>query len=77
MDLRHSPLDAAHRALGAKMVPFGGWDMPLNYGEGTIAEHREATNRQRDDSGRPQFPSTRQAAASIPYLTARFCQSRR
>ena len=27
--LRTSPLDAAHRALGAKMVPFGGWDMPL------------------------------------------------
>ena len=22
------------------MVPFGGWDMPLNYGEGTIAEHK-------------------------------------
>ncbi|HEX4868446.1 MAG TPA: glycine cleavage system aminomethyltransferase GcvT [Acidimicrobiales bacterium] len=40
MTLRTSPLDAAHRALGAKMVPFGGWDMPLSYGEGTIAEHR-------------------------------------
>jgi aminomethyltransferase len=38
--LRTSPLDAAHRALGAKMVPFGGWDMPLSYGDGTIAEHR-------------------------------------
>jgi glycine cleavage system T protein (aminomethyltransferase) len=38
--LRLSPLDAAHRALGAKMVPFGGWDMPLNYAEGTLAEHR-------------------------------------
>jgi aminomethyltransferase len=38
--LRTSPLDAAHRALGAKMVPFGGWDMPLSYGEGTIAEHK-------------------------------------
>src|SRR3954447_5023679 len=38
--LRASPLDAAHRALGAKMVPFGGWDMPLAYGEGTLAEHR-------------------------------------
>src|SRR6478735_3663418 len=38
--LRTSPLDAAHRALGAKMVPFGGWDMPLAYGEGTLAEHR-------------------------------------
>ncbi len=38
--LRTSPLDAAHRALGAKMVPFGGWDMPLSYGDGTLAEHR-------------------------------------
>jgi aminomethyltransferase len=37
---RRSPLDAAHRALGAKMVPFGGWDMPLSYGTGTLAEHR-------------------------------------
>ena len=37
--LRHSPLDAAHRALGAKMVPFGGWEMPLSYPGGTISEH--------------------------------------
>ncbi len=40
MTLRYSPLDAAHRALGAKLVPFGGWDMPLNYAAGTLAEHR-------------------------------------
>ena len=40
MTLRTSPLDAAHRALGAKMVPFGGWDMPLSYPSGTLAEHR-------------------------------------
>jgi aminomethyltransferase len=38
-ELRYSPLDAAHRALGAKMVPFGGWDMPLSYAGGTIEEH--------------------------------------
>ena len=37
--MKHSPLDAAHRALGAKMVPFGGWDMPLSYPGGTLAEH--------------------------------------
>ncbi len=36
----HSPLDAAHRALGAKMVPFSGWVMPLSYPTGTLAEHR-------------------------------------
>ncbi|HEY8547835.1 MAG TPA: glycine cleavage system protein T, partial [Acidimicrobiales bacterium] len=40
MTLHRSPLDAAHRALGAKMVPFGGWDMPLQYPSGTLAEHR-------------------------------------
>ncbi len=39
--LRCSPLDAAHRDLGAKMVPFGGWDMPLSYADGTLAEHTE------------------------------------
>jgi len=42
---RTSPLDAAHRALGAKMVPFGGWDMPLAYGEGTIHEHLACRER--------------------------------
>ncbi|MCU1463943.1 MAG: gcvT [Acidimicrobiales bacterium] len=40
MTLRRSPLDGAHRALGAKLVPFGGWDMPLAYPAGTLAEHR-------------------------------------
>ncbi|MBV8386923.1 MAG: glycine cleavage system protein T, partial [Acidimicrobiia bacterium] len=39
MALRHSPLDAEHRELGAKMVPFGGWEMPLAYPSGTLAEH--------------------------------------
>jgi len=31
-------LNETHRALGAKMVDFGGWDMPLNYGS-QIEEH--------------------------------------
>jgi aminomethyltransferase len=39
VDLRTSPLDAEHRALGAKLVEFGGWDMPLSYPAGTLAEH--------------------------------------
>jgi aminomethyltransferase len=34
-----SPLDAEHRSLDAKMVPFGGWEMPLSYPTGTLAEH--------------------------------------
>jgi aminomethyltransferase len=37
---RASPLHAAHVALGAKMVRFGGWEMPLAYPSGTVAEHR-------------------------------------
>jgi aminomethyltransferase len=43
-DLRTSPLDAAHRALGAKLTEFGGWDMPLAYPAGTIAEHLACRN---------------------------------
>jgi aminomethyltransferase len=37
--LQTSPLDNRHRALGAKMVPFGGWEMPIQYPTGTLAEH--------------------------------------
>jgi len=39
MSTRRSPLDDEHRRLGAKITPFGGWEMPLNYADGTIAEH--------------------------------------
>jgi aminomethyltransferase len=38
-DLRRSPIDDRHRALGAQMTGFGGWDMPLDYGS-VVAEHR-------------------------------------
>lgn len=37
--LRSSPLEQAHIALGARLVGFGGWLMPLSYPSGTIAEH--------------------------------------
>src|SRR5215831_14202586 len=36
--LRSTPLNALHRSLGAKMVDFGGWDMPVQY-SGIIDEH--------------------------------------
>jgi aminomethyltransferase len=36
--VRKTPLNAVHRELGAKMVLFGGWDMPVEY-SGLIAEH--------------------------------------
>jgi aminomethyltransferase len=34
------PLFDAHVALGAKLSPFGGWEMPLAYPAGTLAEHK-------------------------------------
>jgi aminomethyltransferase len=40
--LKKTPFNAIHRALKAKMVDFGGWDMPVEYptpGGGLIAEH--------------------------------------
>jgi aminomethyltransferase len=40
--LKKTPLNATHRALKAKMVDFGGWDMPVEYpcpAGGLIAEH--------------------------------------
>lgn len=39
MSLLHTPLDALHRELGAKMVPFAGYDMPVQYPAGIIKEH--------------------------------------
>ena len=38
-NLKKTPLNAAHRALGGKMVDFGGWDMPVQYPAGVIEEH--------------------------------------
>ncbi|MBZ5582001.1 MAG: glycine cleavage system aminomethyltransferase GcvT [Acidobacteriia bacterium] len=37
--LRVTPLNSVHRGLGAKMVDFGGWDMPVQY-SGIIDEHQ-------------------------------------
>ena len=38
-ELRQSPLHDVHAQAGAKLVPFAGWDMPLQYETGTVAEH--------------------------------------
>jgi len=42
VDTRKTPLNALHRRLGAKMVNFGGWDMPVEYPAtgGLVAEHK-------------------------------------
>src|ERR1700704_6061996 len=44
--LLRTPLHDRHVALGARMVPFAGWEMPVQY-EGVIPEHRAV----RGDSG--------------------------
>ena len=39
LELKRTPLNAAHRRLGGRMVEFGGWDMPVQYSAGTVSEH--------------------------------------
>ena len=44
-ELKKTPLNEAHRKLGGKMVDFGGWDMPVQYPAGVIAEHLATRER--------------------------------
>ena len=41
MSIKSIPLESHHIELGAKMAPFGGWQMPIQYAEGIIAEHTQ------------------------------------
>jgi len=38
--MKQTPLHAVHVALGAKMVPFAGFEMPVSYPAGISAEHK-------------------------------------
>ena len=40
VELRKTPLWNAHKQLGARLIDFGGWDMPVSYKAGTIKEHK-------------------------------------
>lgn len=44
MSPKRTPLHEAHRALGAKLVDFGGWEMPLHYGS-QVSEHQIVRRR--------------------------------
>jgi len=44
-ELKKTPLNAVHRALGGKMVDFGGWEMPVQYPAGVIEEHLATRTR--------------------------------
>jgi aminomethyltransferase len=43
-NLKKTPLNEVHRELGGKMVDFGGWDMPVQYPAGVMAEHLRTRN---------------------------------
>jgi len=71
-ELKRTPLNAAHRALSAKMVDFGGWDMPVQYAAGIIEEHTAVRTRAGlfDVSHMGEFRvKGSQALAYLDYLT--------
>src|SRR6059058_867864 len=43
--MKRTPLHQIHVALGAKLVPFGGYEMPVSYPAGIAAEHRAVRER--------------------------------
>ena len=43
--LKKTPLNSAHREMGARIVDFGGWDMPVQYPAGTVEEHLRTRTR--------------------------------
>ena len=70
--LRRTPLYDLHLELGAKMVPFAGYDMPVQYPAGLMAEHRtlrEAARPVRRLAHGPAAPGRRpDAAAALETL---------
>jgi len=40
MERKRTPLWQAHKQLGARLIDFGGWDMPVSYPAGTVKEHK-------------------------------------
>lgn len=42
-EVLHSPLESAHLALGARLIPFGGWSMPVQYSS-ILTEHAAVRN---------------------------------
>jgi glycine cleavage system T protein (aminomethyltransferase) len=70
--LKKTPLNARHRSLGARMVEFGGWDMPVEY-SGIVDEHMAVRTRGGlfDVSHMGQIEvAGRDALAAIQYVTS-------
>jgi len=45
--MKRTPLYDTHVSLGAKMVPFAGFEMPVSYPEGISAEHKSRAGKRR------------------------------
>jgi aminomethyltransferase len=67
---RPTPLDALHRRLGARLVDFAGWSLPVHYPAGTLAEHRHtrAAASLFDVSHMGQFSLAEAATAALEHL---------
>ena len=46
--LKRTPLYDVHRELLARLVPFAGWEMPVQYPSGILAEHKSGAGARRD-----------------------------
>ena len=71
--LKQTPLHALHVSLGAKMVPFSGYDMPVQYRAGILKEHLHTREKAGlfdvSHMGRRSSPATippRRSSASPP-----------
>ena len=76
--LRKTPLNRVHRGLGAKMVDFGGWEMPVEYPStgGLMAEHKSVRGgvgvfdvSHMGDIRIHREPSSGAALAAVQYIT--------
>ena len=45
LEIKNTPLAECHKLAGAKMVPFSGWNMPVQYSDGILAEHKHTREK--------------------------------
>ena len=73
LTLKTTPLTAAHRAAGARMVAFGGYEMPVQYArrgaEGAPVDARARRRPVRRLAHGPVFPAAERPRAAIPRPT--------
>jgi len=44
-EIKNTPLAECHKLAGARMVPFSGWNMPVQYSDGILAEHKHTREK--------------------------------